>query len=100
MAYDSITAGVRFDPVAIVVGSRQFLGPSPKRYRLTIFPPSGSRITISNDPITADGNGITLSPGQTPIEFCRDEHGDFLGKPWFVFYIAGATPIAWVETFL
>lgn len=95
----NLTSSLHFDPVAIVAGNRQFLGPSPKRYRLVIFPPSGSRITISNDPVAGDGQGITLSPGQTPVEFCKAEHGDLLGKPWFVFYLAGATPVAWVETF-
>lgn len=94
----SYTGSIHFDAGA-ALGSRQFLPPSATRFRLVIFPPQGSRITIANDPISADGNGITLSPSSPPYEISWHSHGDMIFKPWFVFYNAGFTPVGWIEVF-
>lgn len=69
------------------------------RLSLQFFAPAVGRVTLSNDPIGAEGKGMVLAAGQGSIIMRIDTHGDMVRRDWFALYTAGASPVSWVETF-
>jgi hypothetical protein len=90
---------IQFDP-APSISSREIVSPSSNRKAIEFRPPGAGRVTLSNDPVTGDGNGYVLAAGQGNIQFRLDTHGDVVQRGWYALYSAGAMPVSWIQTLL
>lgn len=77
------------------------MGPSERRLGLTFFPPVSGRVTLSCVPVVADGQGLVLEAGQSPIRFTREGHGDIVTQGWYALYASPPTNgVSWIEEML
>lgn len=82
-----------------LVSAHQVIGPAQGRLTLIIIPPSVGHVTLSNSPVTADGQGLVLAAGQATLYLDVDDAGNVVQEPWYGLYSAGATPLSWIEVF-
>jgi hypothetical protein len=82
---------------APTVGSREIIGPSSNRVALVLFPPAVGRVTLSNDPVLGDQQGLVLTAGQSPVYLDIATCGDVVQRGWHGLYTPAATGIAWID---
>jgi hypothetical protein len=78
--------------------TREIIGPSNRRNTITFFAPAVGRVTLSTDPVLADGAGMVLTAGQAPLTLDYDEHGEVVRYSWHALYSAGASGVGWVQS--
>lgn len=88
---------VEYDP-APASGPHQIVGPSSNRSAITFIPPGTGRVTLANQPVSADGNGIVLEAGGKPLRISMDEYGLTPTYAWYAFYVAGSTAVSWIQS--
>ncbi len=92
------TGRVNFDSAAALT-THQIMGPSLLRSKIIFFAPFQGRVTISDNPVSGDGNGISLVPGQAPLVLTAALHGDIVKRPWHALNAGVLAPVSWVEGF-
>lgn len=69
--------------VLALLATGQILGPSPKRVGLIFSAPPTNRLTISFGSLAVLDQGITLYPGQNPLQLWVKDFGRGLRQPIF-----------------
>lgn len=96
VSMELLASQVRFDAKPSA-NSHQIVSPNSKRYAIVFFPPSAGTAWISNDPMTAQDQGLPLVAGQAPLVLCITDLGECIQRPWFVVNDAGLHPVSWID---
>ncbi len=74
-----------------------FIGPNPRRHSLSIFVPSGNRLTISQRSDVALGAGITITNSNSPFVMTYEGFGDWIRRQLFAIGDVAAVTGGYVE---